>query len=409
MARYSHLVLACGCALLGVGVVMVHSAGVSPTAMGSASAEGLWSGLGMFGTRHTVFAGLAVGVMLLASRVDAGRWLAKRGWGNPLFGLVFVTIGLLVLTAEVGVEVNGARRWLRVGPVQFQPSEVAKWVLVGALAWWCGRRRGVMHRFGAGLVPPLVLVAVVCGLVAKEDLGTGVLLGAVALSVLLAGGARWWQVGGLVVVGLAGAVAMIWAAPFRMKRLAVFMDPWSDASGVGYHPIQSMLAFAEGGVTGSGLGHSVQKYYLPEDTTDFVFPVLAEEMGFAGAALVVALYLVLLWVGWGVLQRRTDVFGRLLGLGILLTIGFQAVINLAVVTVVAPTKGIALPLISAGGTGWVLTGLMVGLLAGLDREAGEVAALDGDAVGNGVGDGGMNPPAKRGGESGGSGGVGVLA
>ncbi|MEM6394404.1 MAG: putative peptidoglycan glycosyltransferase FtsW [Planctomycetota bacterium] len=383
MARSAHLVLACGVALLGIGVVMVHSAGVSPTAMRLEG--GLWSGLGMFGTRHTVFAVLAVGVMLLASRVDAGRWLAKRGWGNPLFGLVFVTVGLLVLTAEVGVEVNGARRWLRVGPVQFQPSEVAKWVLVGALAWWCGRRRGVMHRFGPGLLPPLLLVGVVCGLVAKEDLGTGVLLGAVALCVLLAGGARWWQVGGLVVVGLAGAAAMVWAAPFRMKRLAVFMDPWSDASGVGYHPIQSMLAFAEGGVTGSGLGNSVQKYYLPEDTTDFVFPVLAEEMGFAGAALVVALYLVLLWVGWGVLQRRADVFGRLLGLGILLTIGFQAIINLAVVTVVAPTKGIALPMISAGGTGWVLTGLMVGLLAGLDREGSEVPDVEG----------GMNPPAKR--------------
>ncbi len=128
-----------------------------------------------------------------------------------------------------------------------------------------------------------------------------------------------------------------------------------------------MVAFAQGGVSGSGLGQSVQKYYIPEDTTDFVFPIIAEELGFGGAVLVVGLFLAILWVGLGIAKDTQDTFGRLVALGVLLTVGLQAVINLAVVTVVVPTKGIALPLISAGGTGWIFTAFALGLVASLDN------------------------------------------
>jgi cell division protein FtsW len=147
----------------------------------------------------------------------------------------------------------------------------------------------------------------------------------------------------------------------------IYRDPWIDPQGAGYHPIQSQLAFAEGGVSGSGLGHSVQKYYIPEDTTDFIFPVLTEELGLAGAALVIGLFLTILWVGLGIIRDSKDPFSRLVGLGILATLGIQAAINLAVVTVVVPTKGIALPLVSNGGTGWIMTAGALGLLAAIDN------------------------------------------
>jgi cell division protein FtsW len=183
----------------------------------------------------------------------------------------------------------------------------------------------------------------------------------------LAGGAKLWHL--LTFVPPAGAVcvAAIVQSPYRMQRLTTFLHPWRDPQGAGYHPIQSMLAFAEGGVTGSGLGGSVQKFYLPEDTTDFLFPVIAEELGLAGAATIVALFLVILWVGFGVIKDCRDTFSRLLGVGVLLMLGTQAAMNIAVTTVVVPTKGIALPLVSAGGTGWVMTAAAIGLVAALDN------------------------------------------
>jgi len=171
----------------------------------------------------------------------------------------------------------------------------------------------------------------------------------------------------VLVLGVTGIVGAIMAAPYRIKRLMIYRDPWIDPQGAGYHPIQSQLAFAEGGVSGSGLGQSIQKYYIPEDTTDFIFPVLTEELGLAGAALVIGLFLTILWTGIGIVRDSKDTFSRLVGLGVITTLGVQAAINLAVVTVVVPTKGIALPLISAGGTGWIMTAAAIGILAAIDN------------------------------------------
>ncbi|MFW6033482.1 MAG: FtsW/RodA/SpoVE family cell cycle protein, partial [Phycisphaeraceae bacterium] len=162
-------------------------------------------------------------------------------------------------------------------------------------------------------------------------------------------------------------------------RLTAFRDPWADPAGAGYHAIQSMVTIAQGGLTGRGVGNGIQKFgYVPEDTTDFIFSIVCEELGLAGAGLVVGLYLVILWVGLGIVRDCRDTFARLVGLGVLLTVGLQVTVNVAVVTVVVPTKGIALPLVSSGGTGWVLTAFALGLLASLDnaRELG----IDGDEL-----------------------------
>lgn len=372
MVRSAHILVACAAALLGLGLVMVHSAGsqvggpdgaVVDTTFGPA---GPWS---MFATRHAVYAGIAVLVMLIASRLNVRRLFTSRGLTSPLLVLLLGALGLqaLTLVPSFGHEVNGAHRWLKFGPVTFQPSELVKWVMVLAVAWWCARRSGVMHKLGAGVLPAIGLIVAACGMIVIEDLGTAVLVGAVAVVLLIAGGMRLWVLWPVVVVGGVGVVGAIMAAPYRVKRLMIFRDPWIEPQGAGYHPIQSQLAFAEGGVTGSGLGQSIQKYYIPEDTTDFIFPVLTEELGLAGAALVIGLFLTIVWTGLGVVRDSRDVFSKLVGLGVITTLGVQAAINLAVVTVVVPTKGIALPLVSAGGTGWVMTACAIGVLAAIDN------------------------------------------
>lgn len=372
MVRSAHILIACAAALLGLGVIMVHSAGsvvggpdgtVVDSTFGPA---GPWS---MFATKTSLYAGIAIVVMLIASRLNVRKFFTARGLSSPLLVLLLgaLTLQGLTMVPGFGHEVNGAHRWLKVGPITFQPSELVKWVMVLAVAWWCARRTAVMSKLGAGVLPAIALIALACGLIVREDLGTAVLIGLVAVVLLIAGGMRLWVLWPVAIVGGIGIVGAIMAAPYRIKRLMIYRDPWIDPQGAGYHPIQSQLAFAEGGVSGSGLGHSVQKYYIPEDTTDFIFPVLTEELGLAGAALIIGLFLTIIWVGLGIVRDSKDTFSRLVGLGVITTLGVQAAINLAVVTVVVPTKGIALPLVSSGGTGWVMTAAALGFLAAIDN------------------------------------------
>jgi cell division protein FtsW len=185
---------------------------------------------------------------------------------------------------------------------------------------------------------------------------------------MIAGGAKIWHALTVVPAAAVGIAVALVQSPYRMERVRAFLEPYHDPQGVGYHMIQSMAAVSGGGLAGRGLGNSVQKFgYLPEDTTDFIFAIIAEELGVAGSVVVIALYAMLLLLGLSIVWRATDPFLRLLGLGILLTIGLQALINLAVVTGCGPTKGIALPLVSSGGTGWVLTAFSIGLLIAISR------------------------------------------
>jgi cell division protein FtsW len=387
--RSAHILIGTVLALLGLGVVMVHSAATQIA--GSEPAGPLAQMQAILLSRHTLYALLAVAIMLIASRVDVRGMFRSHPVWNPLWiGLIlsFALVGVLLIPG-VGKSVNGATRWIQIdaGPIDltFQPSELVKWTTIVAVAWWCDARRRRMHRFFTGLLPAVGLIGVACALIVVEDFGTAALIGAVCAALLLAGGARLWQLL-LFVPPAAGACALaIVQSPYRMQRLATFLNPWQDPKGAGYHPIQSMIAFAEGGLTGSGLGGSIQKFYLPEDTTDFLFPIIAEELGLAGAATIVVLFLVILWVGFGVIKDCRDTFSRLLGLGVLLMLGTQAAMNIAVTTVVVPTKGIALPLVSAGGTGWVVTAAALGLIAALDNanqleaQAAAPASSDGEA------------------------------
>jgi cell division protein FtsW len=351
------LLLVTAAALLMVGAVVVQSAAMTVTEAGTM--------LELITDRTALLALAAFAALLI------GRWAPARLMNSKAvsIGLIVIAIGLLaaVLAPGVGREVNGARRWIDIGPIGFQPSEVAKWALVLFIAWYATRPRRELRSLVSGLMPALLVVAMVCGLTLLEDLGTAVLIAAVATIMLLAGGARIWHMGMLAIPAGGVIVAAIATEGYRIQRLKAFLDPWADPAGSGYHVIQSMKAISRGDIGGLGLGNGVQKFgYLPEDTTDFIFAIVAEEFGALGCILVVALFLTLLWAGWRIVQMQRNPQRQLLALGITATISLQAMINLLVVTGLAPTKGIALPLVSSGGTGWILTALMIGYLASMD-------------------------------------------
>jgi cell division protein FtsW len=392
----SHGVILCALTLLVIGVVMVNSAGLSVPpdpalvqsgALTEAQFEKLQAAYRpisfdqVFFGRTTILAALSLLAMLIASRIDV-EWLYRlRGAFSPvpwIIGLSVLTL-ILVHVPGIGREVNNSSRWIGPPSYGFQPSELAKWGMLVVAAWFCVRHADRLRSFKKGFVPALGVVMLVCALIGKEDLGTAVLVFASCTLVLLIGGLRWTYVAMLIPLGALLALVAIFTSPYRVNRLLAWRDPWQDPEGIGYHIIQSMSAIAGGGLTGRGLGNSLQKFgYLPEDTTDFIFAIICEEQGIVGALLVVSLYAGLLLFGLAIVTRGSNrpeadrivpPFSRLVGIGVLLTIGLQALINLLVVTGLAPTKGIALPLLSSGGSGWVMIGFSLGLVLSIERSA----------------------------------------
>lgn len=385
MLRPGQVVILCALALLTLGVVMVNSAGmaVGPLGEENGPSEGITPRSILFSKSSAYFA-LSLAAIVIASGVPVGRIaraLEKPAPGSPrraLDGLVptaVVVAALLVLLATVympgvGKEVNYSRRWLRVPGTGFgfQPSEIAKWSMVGLMAWYAARRAAMMPKLILGFAPAVAALGIVSAVVAFEDLGTGVLMAAAGGLVLLAGGARIWQFALFIPPAVGGIVVLILTSPYRIQRLLAFMDPFASSRTTGYQMIQSMAAIAEGGGFGRGLGNGLFKFgYLPEDTNDFLFAIICEELGIAGAFVVVALYMLMLWSASRIVAAERSVLLRLFGVGIVSTIALQSLMNLVVVTGLGPTKGIALPLVSSGGTGWILTATCLGLLAAMDH------------------------------------------
>ena len=350
--------------LLMLGVVMVNSAGLS------VSSEAPLRLQDMVSSRPAILAMLAIGAMWLGSRFPL-RLLEVKVGGLPL---VFWTVplALLLLLAVyapgIGRRVNAANRWLDIGGFAFQPSEIAKWSMVAAIAWWGTRCSKKITSFKSGFLPAILIVGFICGVIAVEDLGTAVLIFGTACILLFAAGCKTLHFVSLIPFGVAALVGAITTSQYRMNRLRAFIDPYDDPEDVGFHILQSLTAISSGGLAGLGLGHGVQKFgYLPEDTTDFIFAIICEELGAVGAGAVLCLYAGILVLSFTIIRRCKDSFLRLLVLGIATTIGLQATINILVVTSLVPTKGIALPLLSNGGTGWLLTAFCIGLIDAVDR------------------------------------------
>ncbi|MHC4620830.1 MAG: FtsW/RodA/SpoVE family cell cycle protein [Planctomycetota bacterium] len=331
--------------------------------------------------RQILFFPLAVGVMYVAASFNYHRLSLVKGWlKSPTAYLLVLSTALLVLVLlpQFGTEINRARRWLRIpaGPVSisFQPSELAKWSLLIFLAGFCDKYAESITLYWKRFVPVCLVIAGVVGLIIIEDFGTAAFVALLSVLMLLLGGVRLRHILTPLPFGVAGFCAALIQSPTRLHRIAAFLWPEKWASTVAYQANQSLIALGSGGLCGKGLGRGICKYgHLPEDTTDFVFAIIGEELGFVGTVAVIVLFIVFVWLGILVVVRCRDRFGQLLAGGIVLAIGIQAAFNIGVVTVVLPTKGIPLPFVSAGGTSMLLSAVAVGVLINIAGQSPKVA------------------------------------
>lgn len=278
--------------------------------------------------------------------------------------VIALVLLILVRIPGIGYCINGSWRWLRLGPLTIQPSEVSKLALIMLFSWWLARNQRRIDELKRGILIPFgILAGFAFLLVIEPDFGTTMLVSAVAVSMMFLGGV---SIAPLLITGLAGllgVLVMIFQNPERMSRILAFLDPQKYETGKAWQLTNSLRAFAAGDVAGVGYGNSLQKYsYLPEAHTDFIFPIIGEELGLIVSLVVVLMYLILFVLGLGIALNARDDFGRLMAFGITLMISIQALINFAVVTGCVPTKGLALPFISYGGSSLVISGVMIGIL-----------------------------------------------
>ena len=278
--------------------------------------------------------------------------------------VVSLLLLLLVRIPGIGSNINGSWRWIRLGPVNIQPSEIAKISVILLFAWWLARNQRRIDEFKRGILIPFGMLGCFALLIVVEpDFGTTMLVSSVAVCMMFLGGVSIAPLLITGLVGLLGVLILIFQNPERMSRILAFLDPQKYEQDKAWQLINSLRAFAGGNMKGVGFGNSMQKYYyLPEAHTDFIFPIIGEELGLVASLTVVAMYLLLFVFGLRIAINARDDFGRLLAYGITLMVTLQALINFAVVTGCVPTKGLALPFISYGGSSLVISGVMIGML-----------------------------------------------
>lgn len=341
------------------GVVMVYSASAMIAMQENHSQffyvikQGLWTLIGFV----AMFVAIHFDYRLLRN-----RWI--------IYGLLLLTL-LLLLSVFAFSPVNGARRWIKFGGFSAQPSEIAKLSLVLFLGYFLDKRAGKEGNFWTTFLPCVVVTSVLAGLVVKEpDLGTALMLAIICAAIMFAAGVRprhlvYASVPALLFVG-----KMVIFTPFRWRRMASFIDPWADPQGTGYQVVQSLIAVGSGGMHGLGFAQGRQKMlFLPFAHSDFIFAVVSEELGLVGAVIVVVVFAVFLWRGMRAALRAPDRFGMLVGIGVVVGIVAQALLNMSVVLALVPTKGIPLPFISYGGSSLVPTLVGVGILLNISQHA----------------------------------------
>ena len=346
----SHILVLVTLGLTAFGLVMVYSATSAPAALGGGDPV-------FYLKRESIYAALGVVLLLIASRIDY-RTLRHLA---PI--LMLASFGLCLAVLVLGEQVNGARRWLGVGPLAFQPSELAKL----SLAIWASAYLA-RHRAPQSLKELLRPIGLTTGLLAglillEPDLGTVIAIGIVLGAILVVSGVplRVLAAGGSIAVAL--GLAAIWFEPYRRARLFSFVHPWHDAQGAGFQTLQAIIGFGSGGFFGTGIGQGVAKVnYLPEAHTDMIFATIGEELGLVGAALVIAAYCAFAYAGLRVALRCRDQFGKRLAAGLTTLVCGQALVNLAAVLGLAPLTGITLPFVSYGGSSLVVSLASVGVL-----------------------------------------------
>jgi cell division protein FtsW len=345
-----HLLVLVTLGLVAFGLVMVYSAS-SARALLSADAPSYYL------KRQAIYAVMGLVALVILSRFDFHR---LRLATQPLLAVTFV---LLVAVLAIGTAVNGARRWIPIGFMNFQPSELAKLVL----ALWTAAllaRRPAPRTLGELAKPIGVVVGLACALILIEpDLGTAIAIAIMVSAILVVSGTRLRLLASAAGIATSVVLLAIWLEPYRRERIFSFLDPWHDPQGAGFQSVQSMIALGSGGFFGVGLGESVQKiYYLPEASTDMIFAIVGEELGLIGAMGVIAAFAVFAYAGFNIALHCRDPFGKRLAAGITALICGQAAVNVSAVMGIAPLTGIPLPFVSYGGSSLVVGLAAVGIL-----------------------------------------------
>ncbi len=358
--------------LLAAGVVMVYSASIASAEASSHTGFRAW----YFLLRHAIFVIAGLAAALVAFQVPMKVWQHAAPW---LFGAAFVLL-VLVLVPGLGRSVNGSRRWLSLVVINLQPSELTKLAVALYAASYAVRKATFLHAqqplkqtLLRGFLPLFaVMMATGALLLLEPDFGAFVVIVVIAFAILFLGGLDWRLFLGLLLLLPLGLSAILVAAPYRLQRLAAFLDPWSDPFGRGYQLSHSLIAFGRGEWLGVGLGASVEKLlYLPEAHTDFLLAVIAEELGFAGVLAILGLFVWLLFRAYAIGRQAARLersFAALVAHGIGIWIGVQALINIGVNMGMLPTKGLTLPLLSFGGSGIVANCVAVAILMRVDFE-----------------------------------------
>lgn len=310
--------------------------------------------------------GVAVGMMAMLVIMQIDYHIYQR------FAILGVAIAYILLIAVlvVGTEISGSRRWINLRIINLQPSELAKLALVNFIAAFAASRPQKMKSFWKGIMPPVLVTAGFFGLIILEpDFGTAVSMAGTAAIMLFACGTRILHLFLLAAMAVPVFGAMVWLEPYRMERILSFLNPWADPMNTGWNIIQSLLAIGSGGLFGLGLGSSRQKFfYLPEQHTDFIFAILAEELGLLGTVVTLFLFFVLAWRGFRIALRATDLFGCFLAVGTVSMIILQAVLNIGVVSGILPVTGVTLPFVSFGSSSMVITLAGVGILLNISKQ-----------------------------------------
>jgi cell division protein FtsW len=320
-----------------------------------------------FWVRQLIWLALSFVAAFAATKFDYHRY-QKLAIPLAVFSVILL---VLVRIPGVGSNINGSWRWIRMGPVNIQPSEIAKLGVIMLFAWWLARNQRRIDELKRGILIPFAMLGTFAVLLVVEpDFGTTMLVSSVAVSMMFLGGVSVAPLLITGLVGLIGVLVLIFHNPERMSRILAFLDPQKYEQDKAWQLINSLRAFAGGEVWGTGFGNSMQKYYyLPEAHTDFIFPIIGEELGLIASLLVVLMYVVLFALGLRIALNARDDFGRLLAFGITLMITIQALINFAVVTGCVPTKGLALPFISYGGSSLLISGAMIGILVNIAHDS----------------------------------------
>ena len=351
--RYDPVLLSAVLLLLTFGVVMVYSA--SAVYAGARLGDGLW-----FFKRQALGAGLGLAALLAAMKIGYRRLEALA---VPLLAASLLLL-VLVRIPGLGHAAGGAQRWMRLGPVTFQPSEIGKLSLVLWLARSLAKKQERIRIFSVGFLPHLIVLGLFAvPLLLEPDFGTAVILSVLTFALLFVAGARTTWLLGLVGALAPIAAILVWRSPYRLQRVLTFLDPWKDPRGHGYQTIESLLGFGAGGSLGVGLGESHQKlFFLPAAHTDFILSIVGEELGFAGVAAVLVLFAVIVWRGLKAAHAASDAFGCYLALGLTLLLSLEAIVNAGMALAILPTKGMTLPFISYGMSSVISSCLAAGIL-----------------------------------------------